>query len=415
MSNKKDDSSIQAISSVIIFFVFVYLAIGIFWSFAAANVFFAVLGILLIAGIIYAVILIRKKRAEAQAEFESIVQQPSNELLCDTKKTNPSSTKFNLTVEIGGKVYEQATIEMSDDSASIVSTNGKATEFHRENRNNYYERTKSDYSAVETKPKKRKSKSYSAARKDELKNSFSSTLQNLPKANIVLSEIPVQRQQLETMPTIRRTYIKKDTDTRSLFPLVIIDVETTGLNPEKDDIIEVSAIKYESCFTPMCCYTTLLKPNCAISERAAEINGISNEMVENCPRFFEVQQGFYDFISGCNIVGHNIAFDLKFLFCSGMPFPKKIKIYDTYRISKQILCESNDMYYSEEDERWKDVAEYDVNNYKLPTLCDYYKIYRNEEHRSLSDCLATGKVFEHLVADVIAGKDKSNGIRGIPV
>ena len=41
--------------------------------------------------------------------------------------------------------------------------------------------------------------------------------------------------------------------------------------------------------------------------------------------------------------------------------------------------------------------EYDVENYKLTTLCDYYYIYRNDAHRSLSDCYATFKLFMELL------------------
>lgn len=164
-----------------------------------------------------------------------------------------------------------------------------------------------------------------------------------------------------------------------LFPLVVLDTETTGLSATKDEIIEVSAIRFEDSFTPSSCFTALCRPLRGIGKEASEVHHITEEMVEDKPLFQEVAPQLSQFISGCNIAGYNVLFDLKFLYVGGTEFDLSRKFYDVYQIAKNAIPED------------------DVYDFKLDTLCDNFLIYRPDAHRSLSDSLATAKLLEELV------------------
>lgn len=177
------------------------------------------------------------------------------------------------------------------------------------------------------------------------------------------------------MPDYSFSNITRTTRLDSIFPLVFLDVETTGLRPSRDRIVEVSAIKFESGMIPVACFTTLCNPNKPISPEAAAINHITDEMVADAPDFRQIASSLTEFLHGCNVVGHNLDFDLRFIFASGAQLPTNKRFYDTWDIA-QLTIPKNDIW-----------------NYKLDTLCHYYGIMRENEHRSLSDCYAASKIF----------------------
>ncbi|MDD3232485.1 MAG: exonuclease domain-containing protein, partial [Clostridia bacterium] len=93
---------------------------------------------------------------------------------------------------------------------------------------------------------------------------------------------------------------------------VVFDVETTGLDSENCELIEIGAVKVENgIFTEK--FQTLIKPKNRISEFITEINGITNEMTENSPPAEEVIKDFYVFCKGAVLAGYNVGFDMKFI------------------------------------------------------------------------------------------------------
>lgn len=198
---------------------------------------------------------------------------------------------------------------------------------------------------------------------------------------VSVSDQPAARHLVSEMPPFHFTNITRATNFQKIFPIVVLDVETTGLKVRGDSIIEVSAIKYEEKFTtPTSCFTSLVKPKKPIPASAAAINGITDEMVSNAPYFEQIADSFSKYIEGCNILGHNLPFDLKFLFCGGVQFSEKVRYYDTLDLVKRTLDRGTDVY-----------------DYKLDTLAEHFGIYRDIAHRSLSDCLATSFVFRGLI------------------
>lgn len=209
---------------------------------------------------------------------------------------------------------------------------------------------------------------------------FEAALQAIPRVNIPLSD-PAPKHLLKDLPDYSFSNVTRKTRLDSIFPLVFLDVETTGLYPSKSEIVEVSAIRFDSGMVPVSCFTTLCKPSKPIPEEASAINHITDEMVKDAPSFREIAPALTEYLHSCNIAGHNLDFDLRFIFAHGAELPDNKRFYDTLDLAHCTIAESK------------------IFNYKLGTLCNYYRIKRGEAHRSLSDCYATSKVFSCLVYD----------------
>ncbi len=96
-------------------------------------------------------------------------------------------------------------------------------------------------------------------------------------------------------------------------PLVCFDLETTGLNPTEDRIIEICCIKVHPDGKREV-KTRRVNPERPISEEASEITGISDADVADEPTFKQMAKGIYNFFKGCDISGYNILrFDLRVL------------------------------------------------------------------------------------------------------
>lgn len=183
---------------------------------------------------------------------------------------------------------------------------------------------------------------------------------------------------ISSMPIIDFTTIRKNTPYSKIFPLIVLDVETTGLDRQNDKIVEVSALKFESSFTPSQRYTTLIFPEIEIPSQATNVNSITNDMVKNAPLFSQIKPQFEEFIKGCNIAGYNVRFDLEFLYRSGVELSEDVHYFDVYALAK------------------KRIRKNEVNDYKLVTICKYFDIPTINSHRSLYDSFATAKVFEKI-------------------
>ncbi|WP_305177818.1 3'-5' exonuclease [Faecalibaculum rodentium] len=212
------------------------------------------------------------------------------------------------------------------------------------------------------------------------------SLVDIPNHDIVLSKEKRKRQ--NSFPgDFKNSFITKRGEYHDF---TVLDTETTGLSPYKDRIVQVAAIRFRD-GEPAEKFTTFINPKRSIPSDASEINGITDEMVEDYPTFSEIVQDLDDFIGSDNIVGHNVIFDVKFLYYSGSKIlDKKRKYLDTYKISKRAV-KAQSRYNPDSD------YDYDVENHKLPTLLDYYGIPTEESHRADSDALATGYLFNELV------------------
>lgn len=230
---------------------------------------------------------------------------------------------------------------------------------------------------------------------------FDNDLDQIPRVDFDMLPAPVSSGAVKYIPQVRYSSVSARSVVKNMFPLVVVDTETTGLDGHSK-IVEVSAIKFSEGFVPVSCFTTLINPGCRIPGEAVAVHGITDDMVAGAPRFSQIAGAFSDYIAGHNVLGHNLPFDLKFLVAEGVKLCDNVRYYDSLAIAKNTLVAS---YYRDwaSADRGR-VAEYDVENMKLETLCEYYGIKRSGAHRSLSDCFATAKVFENLIIDIKSEK-----------
>src|SRR5690606_10680690 len=162
---------------------------------------------------------------------------------------------------------------------------------------------------------------------------------------------------------------------KSLPEYVSLDVETTGLNPQNDDVIEVAVIVFTR-QEEVSRYSQLVRPRRPIPLQISRLTGISQEMLDESPRFEEIVDDLAAAIGDRPIVGHNISFDMSML--AGEGFKPDNRLVDTYQLATALIT--------------------DVPNYQLGTLAEYcgYRIPEDDRHRALGDTEATAHVFQHL-------------------
>ena len=175
---------------------------------------------------------------------------------------------------------------------------------------------------------------------------------------------------------------KKFSEYRKRFPVdyVILDLETTGLSSDADEIIEIGVIKmlrHEAVDT----FSALVLTEQSIPGEVSAMTGIDDQMISEAGMPLDnVLTELISFLGELPIVGHNIDFDKRFLINAyakcGLP-PIRSRCIDTLSLAKRLVrgCE----------------------NYKLVSLAEEFGITHEERHRSLSDCETTGKLYRKLL------------------
>lgn len=104
-------------------------------------------------------------------------------------------------------------------------------------------------------------------------------------------------------------------------PVAVIDLETTGLSPLKDRIVEMAVVRVDPGQSPRLILDTLINPERPVA--ATHIHGISDEDVAGAPRFPDVAGHLLETLSGCVLAAYNVYFDMRFLSAelerAGMP------------------------------------------------------------------------------------------------
>jgi DNA polymerase III epsilon subunit family exonuclease len=230
------------------------------------------------------------------------------------------------------------------------------------------------------------------AEREVKKKNAAKQIASVPKKEISVSSEKITNNAISDMGVIKLSRPRNGQKLMKYSHFVVIDIETTGLKTNSDKIIEVSAVRYEF-FKPKEVFTTLLDPQKPIPQEASKINGITDSMVQGKPTFKSIIPALEEFIGASDLLGQNIMFDLKFLYHYGYDFTKnKRKYYDTLDIAKSKLKKFDERKYERNPDH-----EYDVDDYKLGTLCEYYGVEQIDAHRALGDCYATAQVFEAML------------------
>ena len=160
---------------------------------------------------------------------------------------------------------------------------------------------------------------------------------------------------------------------------VIIDIETTGLSVENDEILEIGAIRIVNGKTVEE-YERLIAVKTEIAQNISELTGITQEQVkENGKPINEALPSFMDFVKGSEVAGYNVNFDHDFLLaeCSRQGIDiTKIKFTDVMTIVKSKLK--------------------GMRSYNLESVAKRLGITTKQQHRALSDCYLLYQVYSKL-------------------
>ena len=219
------------------------------------------------------------------------------------------------------------------------------------------------------------------------RSEFSAQLAAIPAVPVRAEGQKVPVRSLDGFYDFKYSSVTSRSRRDSLGGYIALDIETAGLKAT-DAILEVSAVLFSD-FVPQSIFTSLVRPSGPIPAAATKVNGITDDMVVSAPYFWQILPDLQAFVGSRPLVGHNLPFDLKFLYRRGFDVQSKQKLYDTLEISQRHLKKANDA----------GTNNWDVLDHKLETVCKYYKIYIDGAHRSAADALATGLLFAHLVED----------------
>ncbi len=180
-----------------------------------------------------------------------------------------------------------------------------------------------------------------------------------------------------------RTLRNKKTVRTALSTYVVFDIETTGLSHFSDKIIEIAAVKYTGEHVSE--FHEYVYTDDIIPVNITLLTGISNDTLQDAPTIDTVMPKFLSFIEDHVLVGHNIkSFDIPFInkVCSDLGLPLvKNNVIDTLTLAKTKLP--------------------NLDNYKQPTLCDYYNIDTSNAHHALFDCYMCTQIYCSLVSNNI--------------
>lgn len=178
----------------------------------------------------------------------------------------------------------------------------------------------------------------------------------------------------------------------------VFDIETTGLDPKYDEIIEIAAVKVRN-NDIIDTFSALVKPNNEVSLFITNLTGITNDMLVSAEKIEVVLRQFLDFVKNDIVVGHNINFDINFINNASIRYFSKNfpnDFVDTLRLSRKYVK--------------------DTENYKLQTLIKHFNIEADTAHRALEDCYSAQKLYEKLrVISIEYEKRLTNSISIIDV
>jgi DNA polymerase III epsilon subunit family exonuclease len=157
---------------------------------------------------------------------------------------------------------------------------------------------------------------------------------------------------------------------------VAFDLETTGLSPSNDRIVEIGAVKFRN-GKIIDQKSWLINPGRSIPWLVQQVHGITDEMVKDAPDFVTVYREFSEFIEGSVLMAHNARFDVSFLSAeiqrAGFPLPQN-KVIDTLRLFRRWFPQSP--------------------SYSLADIVEYTAVEPGVFHRALEDSAYLFSIFQ---------------------
>ena len=166
---------------------------------------------------------------------------------------------------------------------------------------------------------------------------------------------------------------------------VCIDLETTGLNPKTDRIIEIGAVKVEN-WQIVDTFQSFVNPERELTQRVTELTGITGGDTHGAPKIQDIFPMFHEFLGDYVLLGHSVNFDYAFLKKAAVNqrFTFEKRAVDTLKLARWYLS--------------------GLEHKNLEFLCEYYAI-PHQAHRALEDAKATVCLYERLVRQFFCEKE----------
>lgn len=170
---------------------------------------------------------------------------------------------------------------------------------------------------------------------------------------------------------------------------VAIDLETTGLNPKKDKILEIGAIRVIG-GVETARYHSLVNPRRSLEPAIVQLTGITDEMAAAAPDMESIIEKAAEFCEDLPLLGHRILFDFSFMKRAavnhGLSFEKQ-------GIDTLMLCRR---FMPKEEPK------------NLTAACSYFGMARSCEHRALEDAQAAHFLYQKLAEKFLETGDNGN-------
>lgn len=167
----------------------------------------------------------------------------------------------------------------------------------------------------------------------------------------------------------------------AVLDFTVIDLETTGLSPVYDDIIELGAIRYRD-GKPVESFQSLVNIKLPLDPFITQLTGITDDMLCSAPALKDILPDYISFIGSDVVVGQNVNFDINFIYdaCASCGLNNFTNDFiDTMRISRRLLKE--------------------LPNHKLDTIAAALGVKGRGLHRSLNDCDMTAECYLRMISD----------------
>ncbi len=164
---------------------------------------------------------------------------------------------------------------------------------------------------------------------------------------------------------------------------VILDTETTGLSPDKDDrIVEIACLETKDLIPTKKIFYKLINPEREISEDAFKIHGYSYEILKKEKKFKEIADEFLEFINGKKLIIHNAPFDISFIN------------HELKKINKNPISLKNVV-----DTLELARGKFPGTSNSLDNLCKRFNIdnSKRKKHNALLDCQLLREVYINLI------------------
>lgn len=164
-------------------------------------------------------------------------------------------------------------------------------------------------------------------------------------------------------------------ETLDKLEFIILDIETTGLEPLQHEITEIGALKIKG-KEVQSIFSSLIRPNHPISAEITRLTGINNEMVKDSPSAKEVLPKFLDFADSSILVAHNADFDIPFIkYHMKQLIDKDLKndVICTVKLARFLLPE--------------------LQNHKLHTVATHLGFKVENRHRAMGDAELTYQIW----------------------